>query len=140
MSAAVGILAKVSGVRTEAPSNPVPPPAPVSSLLAIPAKDASLVQTDPQVRAVQLLRATAKTFHSKALDRLAMEIAAHVPKQFQDVINQIQKMIFRLKQEQTDEDNHKAWCDLEMAKTSASLSDKTDKIKELDAKLKEDNA
>lgn len=141
MSAAVEILAKVSGVRTEAPSNPVPPPAPVkSSLLAIPAKDSSLVQTDPQKRVVQLLRATAKTYHSRALDRLAQEISTHVPKQFQDVINAIQKMIFRLKQEQTDEDNHKAWCDLEMAKTTASLSDKNDKIAELDAKLKEDNA
>merc|ERR1719460_835539 len=92
------------------------------------------------MRAVQLLRATAQTYHSKALERLAMQVSTHVPKQFQDIINQIQKMIFRLKQEQTDEDNHKAWCDMELSKTNSSLDDKNDKIKELDAKLKEDNA
>merc|ERR1719163_1655702 len=94
----------------------------------------------PQARAVQLLRSTAKTYHSKALERLAMQVSSHVPKQFQDVINQIQKMIFRLKQEQTDEDNHKAWCDMEIEKTNTSIDAKKDKIKELDAKLKEHNA
>jgi len=131
MTAAIKILSKVSGVRTEAPSNPVPPSAPVSLLQ---------IASDPQSKAVRLLRATAKTFHSKALERLAMEVETHVPKAFQDVINQIQKMIFRLKQEQTDEDNHKAWCDMELSKTNTSIDTKTDKIKELDAKLKEDNA
>merc|ERR1719217_1794722 len=98
------------------------------------------LDADPQTRAVNLLRSTAKTYHSKALERLAMQVASHVPKQFQDVINQIQKMIFRLKQEQTDEDNHKAWCDMELAKTNSSIDDKDDKIKELSAKLKESNA
>jgi peptidoglycan hydrolase CwlO-like protein len=137
MAAGVKILAKVSGVRTEAPSNPVPPAAPVAL-----AQVMSLLQisSEPQQRAVQLLRSTAKTYKSKALERLAAQIASHVPAQFQDVINSIQKMIFRLKQEQTDEDNHKAWCDAELSKTNSSLDDKDDKIKELNAKLKEDNA
>jgi len=49
-------------------------------------------------------------------------------------------MVFRLKQEQTDEDNHKAWCDKEISKTETSLESKGDKIKELSAKLKESNA
>jgi len=122
-------------VRTGAPGNPVPPPSPVT-LMQVQQDDAST----PQGRAVQLLRATAKMYSSKALERLAMEVSAHAPKQFQDVINQIQKMIFRLKQEQIDEDNHKAWCDLEIEKTSKSISTKKDKIDELGAKLKEDNA
>jgi len=135
MAAAVKILAKVSGVRTEAPGNPVPPAAPVTLMQVL-----SMLQSTPQARAVQLLRATSKTYHSKALERLAQEISTHVPKQFQDVINSIQKMIFRLKQEQTDEDNHKAWCDMELSKTNSSLDTKVDKIKELNAKLKEDNA
>lgn len=136
MGAAVKILAKVSGVRTEAPSNPVPPASPVTLTQLSMLKIAS----GPQARAVQLLRATAKTYHSKALERLAQAVATHVPKQFQDVINMIQKMIFRLKQEQTDEDNHKAWCDQEISKTNSSIDSKNDKVKELNAKLKEDNA
>jgi len=137
MNAAIKILAKVSGVRTEAPSNPVPPAAPVALLQV---RSLLKLDADPQTRAVQLLRATAKTYHSKALERLAMQMSTMVPKQFQSVINSIQKMIFRLKQEQTDEDNHKAWCDMELSKTNSSLDDKNDKIKELSAKLKESNA
>merc|ERR1712039_761061 len=45
------------------------------------------------------------------------------------------KMIFRLMQEQKDEDDHKNWCDLELNKTDTSISDKADKIKELTAKI-----
>lgn len=137
MDAAIKILAKSAGVRTKAPSNPVPPAAPVAFIqVGTPPTAAA----GPQARVVQLLRSTAQTYHSKALERLAMEVSTHVPSQFQDIINQIQKMIFRLKQEQTDEDNHKAWCDLEIAKTEASKSDKTDKAAELAAKVKEANA
>jgi len=77
MKAAVEILAKVSGVRTGAPSNPVPPSAPVTMMQTL---QASMLQTDPQKRAVQLLRATAKTYKSRALERLAMQIDSHVPK------------------------------------------------------------
>jgi len=137
MAAAVQILSKVSGVRTEAPKNPGAPPAPVKFM-----QIASLLQiaAGPQARAVQLLRATAKTYHSKSLERLAMQISTVVPKQFQSVINSIQKMIFRLKQEQTDEDNHKAWCDQELSKTKTSLDTKNDKVKELAAKIKEATA
>lgn len=136
MAVAVKIMSKVSGVRTEAPSNPVPPTAPVTLIEVSSAQ----VAADPKARVVQLLHATAKTYHSKALERLAMEVSAHAPKQFQDIINQIQKMIFRLKQEQTDEDNHKAWCDLEISKTESSKTDKTDKSEELEAKIKEAKA
>jgi hypothetical protein len=69
-----------------------------------------------------------------------MQISTVVPKQFQSVINSIQKMIFRLKAEQTDEDNHKAWCDQELSKTKTSLDTKNDKVKELAAKIKEATA
>jgi chromosome segregation ATPase len=137
MAAAIKILGKVSGVRTEQPSNPVPPSAPVK---LIQVSSSSKLAPGPQARAVKLLRATAETYHSKALEHLATEVSAHVPHQFQDVINQIQKMIFRLKQEQTDENNHKAWCDQEISKTETSKSDKTDKISELSAKIEEGNA
>jgi len=126
----IKILAKVSGVRTEAPGNPVPPPSPVSFLQVV----------DPKTQAVNLLRETAKTVHSKALERLALEVSTHLTGPFDKVNDMIQKMIFRLMSEQTDEDKHKAWCDLELEKTKKSDSDKTDHIKDLDAKIKADNA
>merc|ERR1719401_3125917 len=45
-------------------------------------------------------------------------------------------MIFRLMAEQKDEDDHKNWCDLELAKTQEMKTDKIDKIDELDANIK----
>lgn len=137
IAAAIEILGKVSGVRTEAPSNPVLPGAPVK-LLQIDASPPG--KQSLQVQAVQLLHATAKTYHSKALETLATEVSSRVPSQFQGIINQIQKMIFRLKQEQTDEDNHKAWCDLETSKTETAFMDKSEKLEEVKAKIKEADA
>merc|ERR1712039_102813 len=67
----------------------------------------------------------------------AQEISAHLSGPFDTVDNMIQKMIFRLQQEQKDEDDHKNWCDLELKKTETSISDKADKIRELDAKIRE---
>merc|ERR1719183_2688533 len=124
------ILAKVSGVRTEAPSNPVPPTAPVNFLEV----------SDPKTSAVNLLRQTAKMVHSKALERLALEVSTHLAGPFDKVNDMIQKMVFRLMAEQTDEDKHKAWCDLELEKTKKSSDDKKDKIKDLNAKVKSENA
>jgi hypothetical protein len=141
MKAAVKILSKVSGVSAEAPENPGLPPAPVNALLQ---KKLSFMQlsqvSGPQARAVELLRATAKTYHSKALEALAAQLSVHAPKMFQDVINSIEKMIFRLQQEQVDEDNHKAWCDMEVSKTNSSIDNKKDKAAELEAKIQEADA
>merc|ERR1719330_183402 len=69
METAIKILAKVGGVRTEAPSNPIPPPSPV--------KSASLLETstDPKVKAMKLLRESAVATHSRALERVAQEIS-----------------------------------------------------------------
>merc|ERR1719410_1931955 len=47
----------------------------------------------------------------------------------------IEKMIFRLMDEQTNEDNHKNWCDKELSKTETSKDNKEDKIKELSAEI-----
>jgi len=127
----IKILAKVSGVRSEQPGNPVPPPSPVDFLQ---------IAEDPKSKAVNLLRETAKTVHSKALERLALEVSTHLTGPFDKVNDMIQKMIFRLMSEQTDEDKHKAWCDLELEKTQKSDDEKTAHIKDLDAKIKADNA
>jgi len=129
---ATKILAKVSGVRTGAPSNPVLPSSPVDFL--------QIMDMDPKAQAVQLLRTTAKTVHSKALEQLALEVSTHLTGPFDQVNDMIQKMVFRLMAEQTDEDKHKAWCDLELEKTKKSSDDKKDKIKDLNAKVKSENA
>merc|ERR1719394_1686744 len=136
MAQAIKILSEVSGVRTEPPSNPVPPPSPVGTQGA-PGASLLEVAKNPKARAVELLRQSAKETHSKALERLAQEISAHLTGPFDEVNNMIEKMIFRLMQEQKDEDDHKNWCDLELNKTDSSISDKADKIKELEAKIEE---
>ncbi len=47
----------------------------------------------------------------------------------------IQKMIFRLNKEQTDEDAHKAWCDTEIDKTATQHEEKTNQKDELTQKV-----
>merc|ERR1719183_2727470 len=124
MGKAIEILAKASGVRTEAPGNPVPPPAP-----------AFLQVEDPKQKALNLLRSKARETHSRALAKMAQQLAAHLGDPFKDVNNMIEKMIFHLQAEQTDEDKHKAWCDQEISKTETSRSNKEEKIEELTTKI-----
>jgi len=136
MKVAIKILAKVTGVRTEAPSNPVPPPSPVAA-------DESLMQVaanDPKMKAVQLLRTAAIASHSQAMERLAQEVAMHLTGPFDEINNMIQKMIFRLMAEQKDEDDHKNWCDKELSESETSRDDKDEKMKELEAKIEEAKA
>merc|ERR1712129_127791 len=102
MKVAIKILAKVTGVRTEAPGNPVPPPSPV--------KGDALMQfaaSDPKMRAVQLLRTAAAASHSQPIERLAQEVAMHLKWPFDQINNLVQKMIFRLVAKQNGEDDHK---------------------------------
>jgi len=44
-------------------------------------------------------------------------------------------MIFQVKNEQREEDEHKDWCDQALSKTKLSIDDKNDKIEELLAKI-----
>merc|ERR1719329_1362098 len=129
MNAAIKILAKVGGVSTEAPSNPVPPASPMFLQVS------STSDSDPKMKAVNFLRQQSHVLHVKALDRLAQEISAHLTGPFDDVTAMIQKMIFRLMAEQKDEDDHKNWCDLEIEKTQTSLDNKQEKMDELKAKM-----
>jgi hypothetical protein len=133
---AVTILGKATGVRTAAPGNPIPPASPVKFLQVLSLGSGG----DPKMKAVALLRAAATDAHSKALERLAMEVAAHLNGPFDAVNNMVEKMIFRLKDEQKNEDEHKLWCDEEIEKTNTMKDDKTDKIKELKADIKEENS
>jgi chromosome segregation ATPase len=129
INVAIKILAKVADVRTEAPSNPVPPASPVGFLQVVD------VTSDPKMKAVVYLRQKAASLHAKALERLAQEVQAHLGSPFDVINNDIQKMIFRLMAEQKDEDEHKHWCDLELEKTQTSLDDKQDKMDDLQAKI-----
>merc|ERR1719412_1489627 len=131
MEAAIKILAKVSGVRTEAPENPSLPPSPESFLQL----------SDPESnRAINLLRETAQKVHSKSFARFAEQVARSSKGPFDKVNNMIQKMIFRLMAEQKDEDDHKNWCDLEITKTKTSKTNKEEKIELLEAKIKDGKA
>mmetsp|Transcript_80860 Transcript_80860/g.187735 ORF Transcript_80860/g.187735 Transcript_80860/m.187735 type:complete len:711 (-) Transcript_80860:91-2223(-) len=131
----IEILAKVAGVRTEAPVNPSLPVSPVT-----PPGTALLQDENPAMRAVNLLRKEASQVHSHSLARFAEEIAAKAGGPFDEIKNMIQKMIFRLMAEQKDEDEHKNWCDLELEKTSASKVNKEEKISVLGAKITEAKA
>merc|ERR1719169_99529 len=91
---------------------------------------------DPKMRAVALLKEAAKDSHSRALERLAVEVAAHLNGPFDQVNNMIEKMIFRLMDEQKQEDEHKHWCDQEIKKTETMKTDKEEKIKDLKAEIK----
>merc|ERR1719491_178989 len=137
MDQAVKILAKSAGVRTEAPGNPVPPPSPAFFL------QFSKVHgpiNDPKMKAVALLKEAAQHAHSRALERLAQEVAAHLNGPFEAVNNMIEKMIFRLMDEQKQEDEHKHWCDQEISKTDTMKENKEDKIKDLKAEIKVETA
>merc|ERR1719359_1452539 len=96
--------------------------------------------SDPKMKAVALLKQTASEFHSQALERLAVEVAAHLNGPFDAVNNMIEKMIFRLMDEQKQEDEHKLWCDQEIKKTDTMIEDKKDKIADLTAEIKKQNA
>merc|ERR1719172_344790 len=83
---------------------------------------------------MNLLKQVATKAHSKALEKLASEIATY-DGPFDKIKQMIQKMIFRLMAEQKDEDDHKNWCDLELEKTNSSKINKEDKIEALSAKI-----
>merc|ERR1719316_641150 len=61
MNQAKKILSKSTGVRTEAPGNPIPPASPVKFL-----QISENPSDSPQMKAVALIRATATEMHSRA--------------------------------------------------------------------------
>lgn len=138
MKEATTIMEKVTGVRTEAPTNPVPPPSPVAFLQHLPRVAGG--GGDPKARAINLLRATARKLKSRALEQFAARVAEAAGGPFDEVNSMIQKMIFQLMNEQKDEDDHKNWCDLEISKTNASSINKEEKISGLTTKIDEAKA
>merc|ERR1719172_568718 len=88
------------------------------------------------MKAVALLKEVAKDTNSRALERLAVMVNAHLNGPFDQVNNMIEKMIFRLMDEQKKEDEHKHWCDQEIKKTETMIEDKNTKIDDLKAEIK----
>jgi len=130
IEAAINILAKVGGVRTEAPGNPIPPTSPVTFLQI----------NDPKMKVVTFLREQARVTNAKALQRLAQEISVHLSGPFDEVNGMVEQMIFRLMAEQKDEDDHKNWCDLELEKTGTMIDNKDSKIEDLQKKIDVENS
>jgi chromosome segregation ATPase len=124
ITTAIEILAKTAGVR--------PPSYDIAK------KGSFFLQlaqsSDPRDKAVKLIMASAQLHKNAMMMRLAQQIKVQKGP-FQQIKNEIQKMIFRLNKEQTDEDAHKNWCDTEIQTTEQSQADKNEKIESLQAKM-----
>ncbi|CAK0845772.1 unnamed protein product, partial [Prorocentrum cordatum] len=135
MAKAIEILSDVTGVRTEQPTNPVPPPSPLESFLQLPP------QASPRRQeALALLRRAAGRTRSQEFADLVEEVSAAADGPFKVVSEMMQKMIFRLMAEQKDEDEHKVWCDKELEEVNISMTDKGEKIETLEAKITDGKA
>mmetsp|Transcript_53177 Transcript_53177/g.119881 ORF Transcript_53177/g.119881 Transcript_53177/m.119881 type:complete len:713 (+) Transcript_53177:81-2219(+) len=135
MDQAIKILSKSLNVRA-APEAEAE--ATLTQLKAIP-KGNQIGTSNSVDKAAKLLRDAAKSTHSVALQALAKEITSFRSKKgtFDAVMNEIEKMINHLRDEQTDEAKHKLWCDSELAKTNTSKDHKEDKIGSLKQKISE---
>jgi len=130
LTTAINILSKVTGISTKAPQNPVPPTSPLEEKA-----DSFLQIDDPRTMAIKLLKQHASITHSLVLERLAQELSLHVSEPFDKVINMIQKMMFRLMDEQREEDEHKSWCEKEVKKTNVTIEHKEDKVDDTSLKI-----
>merc|ERR1719482_33105 len=125
MDVAIKILSKVGGVR-----------APKEKEGFIQGSAPSFIQiNDPKTKAINILVAEAQKLHSKSLRKLVDQIRKHGAGPFDEIIQMIQKMIFRLMAEQKDEDDHKNWCDMELEKSTESKTEKEEKVEALTLKI-----
>jgi len=84
--------------------------------------------------AVDFLRKSGKALKSEALTSLAASVtSAEDP--FAKVKTLIQQLIDRLKAEETEEAQHKAWCDEELSTNEATRTSKTEEVEGLYAKI-----
>jgi len=127
LSTASKILAKVSGLRSDKPQGVKAGVQQVSFLQVV----------DPQTRGINLLRASAKAANSRVLDRLVSELAAKPEKRkkggaaFNNVFDQVQKVILKMDSDQIAETRKKNTCDGNLDKTDAEIKRLTQKISDL---------
>jgi len=85
-------------------------------------------------RAVMLLQNHAKALGSRALSSLAAEISANP---FSKVIDMIESLLKKMKEEAAAEADHKAWCDGQLKTNKAKRSKKTSQVNKLTAQISE---
>eukprot|EP00933_Yihiella_yeosuensis_P035722 TRINITY_DN2930_c0_g1_i3.p1 TRINITY_DN2930_c0_g1~~TRINITY_DN2930_c0_g1_i3.p1 ORF type:complete len:708 (+),score=280.26 TRINITY_DN2930_c0_g1_i3:88-2211(+) len=130
--AAIEILAKVAGVRTE-----VPKPS-ATGLLEESADAVEPEAKDARAMVAQMLRTEASKaqFDAAALELLATKIEnSNDEKTGKELVMSINKQKWKLEQEQLMEDKKKQWCDKEHDATNKSIHEMTAEVKKLNATL-----
>jgi len=122
------ILAESEGIKLNAPDEPVT--ALPTAFVQIP---------DVRVKAVALLRKAGRNVHSTALNEIAMQVMAHSAGHFDAVINEIEKMVFNLNEEQLLEDQVFQKLDAEFYRWTRDHKQTSDRIDQLVAELTELN-
>jgi len=102
-------------------------------------KSVSLLQTGSSMRAARdramsLLRRRAKALGSESLMSLAAAVAAQAPA-FTKIIDMIETLLDKLKEEAAAEADHKAWCDEQLKANKLKRNKKTAKVEELSATI-----
>eukprot|EP00933_Yihiella_yeosuensis_P035724 TRINITY_DN2930_c0_g1_i6.p1 TRINITY_DN2930_c0_g1~~TRINITY_DN2930_c0_g1_i6.p1 ORF type:complete len:668 (+),score=261.01 TRINITY_DN2930_c0_g1_i6:190-2004(+) len=128
--AAIEILAKVGGVRTE-----VPTPS-ATALIAETVDDPT--SKDARAMVAKMLRTQAEhaQYDSASLELLATEIEnQNDEKTGKELVMSINKQKWKLEQEQLMEDKKKQWCDKEHDATNKSIVEMTAEVEKLNATL-----
>lgn len=90
------------------------------------------IQARVKGRVEKYLRSKAVAISSKVLAQAASDAAANP---FAKVIEMIEALLAKLKEEAAKESDHKQWCDAELAKNKAKREKKSSKVEELAAKV-----
>jgi len=127
LSMGAEILAKVSGVVQKKPDG-------IKFEKA--SKAPSFLQVvDPVTRAMNLLRATAKTTKSQDLMHLAAQISAHNPSHFNHLFDTVQKVILKSDSDQLRDLNQKTRCVGGLLKTQKTITEQKEKYEAHDIAL-----
>merc|ERR1719399_1834248 len=77
--------------------------------------------------------------HKAAMQQLASQLETYEGP-FDQLKAMIQKMVFHLMKEQTDEDEHKNWCDVEVETNTELKDDRDEKLREFTKKIEKMDA
>jgi len=132
----ISILQQVTGVRTVAPSTASMGLVQFRGVVQIPSAGQLGVLEKRRLAAAKL-RSQALLSKSKDLEELADKFEAHldsapVDKQIDRVL---EEHIWKLKDDQLRDDKDKAWCDLEISKTSAEMKNKGNEVLSLQERI-----
>eukprot|EP00933_Yihiella_yeosuensis_P035720 TRINITY_DN2930_c0_g1_i1.p1 TRINITY_DN2930_c0_g1~~TRINITY_DN2930_c0_g1_i1.p1 ORF type:complete len:705 (+),score=273.91 TRINITY_DN2930_c0_g1_i1:60-2174(+) len=128
--AAIEILAKVAGVRTE-----VPKPS-AGALIEETATEPESKDARAMVAKMLRTQAASAQFDSAALELLATKVEnSNDEKTGKELVMSINKQKWKLEQEQLMEDKKKQWCDKEHDATNKSIHEMTAEVEKLNATL-----